>query len=131
MNETQEEPCQRRGDIKSTYDFPAEHEYQRVSSARSCEIRSLETDCYEELPVTKASEQLPLPSSGTTEAYENVACSRSSNQSQLSTLATTHSYEYLATYGIKQPTMPIPRNTGLATSDIQAKGDGRLRETTI
>ena len=131
MNETQEEPCQRRGDIKSTYDFPAEHEYQRVSSARSREIRSPETDYYEELPITKASEQLPLPTSATTEAYENIVCSGSSNQCQMSTLATTHGYGYLATYGVKQPTMPIPRNRGLATSDIQAKEDARPRETTI
>lgn len=133
MNETEEEPYQRRGDSEEmcSYDFLIEHEYQQVSTPRSCEMRSLETDHCKTFPVTKASEKLPLPTSETTGAFEKVACNGSGSQCQLSTLATTHDYECLSTYGIKQPTLPIPKSTGLATSDIQAKGHARLRITTI
>ena len=102
-----------------------------MSTPRSREIRSLETDYNKTSPVTKASEKLPLPTSETTEAFRNVACNGRSNQCQMSTLATTHDYEYLSTNGIKQPILPIPRSTGLATSDIHPKGHARLRVTTV
>lgn len=133
LNETEEEPCQRRGDIEEmcSYEYITGHEYQQVSTPRSREIRSLETDYNKTSPVTKASEQLPLPTSQTAEAFENVACNGRSNQCQMSTLATTHDYEYLSTNGIKQPILPIPRSTGLATSDIHPKGHARLRVTTV
>ena len=134
LNKTEEEPCQRRGDIEEmcSYGFILTgHEYQQVSTPRSCEIRSRGTDYNKTSPVTKASEKLPLPTSETTEAFRNVACNGRSNQCQLSTLATTRNYDYLSTYAIKQPTLSIPRSTGLATNGIQPKGHARLRVTTV
>jgi len=134
MNETAGEAYQRSGDIEKmcSYDFiTGGHEYQQVSTPRSCEMRSLETNYYKTSPVTKAREQLPLPTSETAKPFENVACNARSNQYQLSRLATTHDYEYLPTYGIKQPTLPIPRRTGNATTDIKAKRHARLRAVRV
>lgn len=133
MSEIEEEPFQRREDSEkmSSYDFLTEHEYQQVSTVRSCEIHSLKTDNYETFPVTKASEQLPLPTSEMADAYENLACNGSSSQSQLSALTTTQVYETLPTHRIKQPTLPIPRSTSLANSDKQVKRHAQLRVTTI
>lgn len=127
------EPCQPREDIEKTssYDIITEHEYQQVSTVRSCEIHSLKTDNYETFASTKASEQLPLPTSETTETYENLACNGSSNQSQLSALTTTQVYDNLPTHGIKQSTLLIPRSTSLASSDKQANRNRRPRVTAI
>lgn len=133
MSEIEEEPFQRREDSEkmSSYDFLTEHEYQQVSTVRSCEIHSLKTDNYETFPVTKASEQLPLPTSEMADAYENLACNGNSSQSQLSALTATQVYETLPADRIKQPTVPIPRSTSLANSDKQVKRHAQLRVTTI
>ena len=81
MSEIEEEPCQRREDIEKvcSYDFLTEHKHQQVSTPRSCEsVHSFETDGYETLLATKASERLPLPTSETTEGCVALPCNGSS-----------------------------------------------------
>lgn len=134
MNEIEREPCQQREDIEKMCldDFLTEHEYQQVSTPRSCEIRSFKTDVYETVPVSKASGRPPLPTSESTEGYETLTRKGRSNQCPLPTPETTRDYENLPTYRkSKRPTLPIPSNTGLAANDTHAKGHARLLETTI
>ena len=134
MSEIEEEPCQRKEDTEKvcSYDALAEHEYQQVSTPRSCEIRSFETDSYETFLVTKASERLPLPTSETRKGCVHLPCNASSNQRPLPTLATTHDYEYLSIYGIsKQSTLPIPNSIGPYTNEKQPKDHARIRVTTV